>query len=271
MPQESIADASRPNAGRIYDYILGGSHNFEVDRQSAEMIRSLMPFAPKAMRLQRWCLSDLAVELTERRGYDVVIDFASGLPTNDHIHYMVPSGTTVIYSDYDPVTVEYANDILKGTPNVHYFLADARQPSELLKRPVVENILQGRRNVALIYWGVSAFLEDEEIAHAARELYDWSGEKSCWAFNAQAQGTGASADDPAVVKVRKIYEQMGTPFHPRSLDQFRELLRPWKPGPEDFVPFLEWHGLDQHQVEMTEEDLKAVGESGGGHGAYLIK
>ena len=44
----------------------------------------------KFVRLQRWALQDIAVELSEKRGYDVIIDFASGLPTMDHIHYKVP-------------------------------------------------------------------------------------------------------------------------------------------------------------------------------------
>ncbi len=34
MPKESIVDASVPSAGRMYDYYLGGHHNFEVDRQA---------------------------------------------------------------------------------------------------------------------------------------------------------------------------------------------------------------------------------------------
>ena len=36
MPSKSMSDASVPNAGRIYDYLLGGHHNFEVDRLAAE-------------------------------------------------------------------------------------------------------------------------------------------------------------------------------------------------------------------------------------------
>ena len=60
MAKESIVDASVPSAGRIYDYLLGGHHNFEVDRQAAEQILKLTPFIPKAMRLQRWCLQDIA-------------------------------------------------------------------------------------------------------------------------------------------------------------------------------------------------------------------
>ena len=131
MPQESIIDSSRPSAGRIYDYLLGGNHNFEVDRQAAERIRQIMPSLTKVMRLQRWCLQDLAVELTERRGFDVIIDFASGLPTNDHMHVVAPEGTIIIYSDYDPVVVEYAREILEGISNVYYFEAAPPPPQKI--------------------------------------------------------------------------------------------------------------------------------------------
>ena len=51
MPKESIVDASIPSAGRIYDYMLGGYHNFEVDRQVAEQLQTRLPFLPKIMRL----------------------------------------------------------------------------------------------------------------------------------------------------------------------------------------------------------------------------
>ena len=110
-------------------------------------------------------MQDIADELSVQRGYDVIIDFASGLPTNDHIHHKVSSNVTVIYSDYDPVVVEYAQEILKNDfPNVHYFHADARQPGELINRPDVQKILDGRRKVAMLYWGVSIFLNDAELA-----------------------------------------------------------------------------------------------------------
>ena len=53
MPQDNIVDASKPSPGRMYDYYLGGNHNFEVDRQAAEQVLKIMPFVPKASRLQR--------------------------------------------------------------------------------------------------------------------------------------------------------------------------------------------------------------------------
>ncbi len=267
MPQDSIIDTSKPSAGRIYDYILGGSHNFEVDRQAADQLVQLVPFMTKAIRLQRWTLQDLAVELTERRGFDVIIDFASGLPTNDHIHLVVPKGTTVIYSDFDPVVVEYAHEILAGTPNVYYFLADLRRPEELLNRPEVEGILKGRRNVSLVTWGISVFLTDEELAHIAHAFHHWAGPRTCWAFN--AQGADVNPNDPAVVKASKIYERTGSPAYVRPLQEYRRLLQPWHPDEIDFVPLLQWHGFDQS--ELGKEDVDVFGPLGGGFGAYLVK
>ena len=36
-------DIERPSAARIYDYYLGGSHNFAVDRQAAEQVVQAIP------------------------------------------------------------------------------------------------------------------------------------------------------------------------------------------------------------------------------------
>ncbi|MCA9961905.1 MAG: SAM-dependent methyltransferase [Anaerolineales bacterium] len=265
MSKESIIDDSKPNAGRMYDYYLGGNHNFEVDRQAAEQVIKLMPFAPKGARLQRWALQDIAVELTEKRGYDVIVDFASGLPTNDHIHQLVPEGTTVIYSDYDPVVVEYAYDILGDTPNVYFFEADAANPEALLSRPDVQKILGEKKKIGFVLWGVSAFLTDEAIARIARYTYEWAAPGSCLVFNAQG------ADLPqneTLDRTFQIYERLGAKFHKRSLTQFRDLLQPWSVD-QDFVSLLEWHGFDESELDT--EDLRMIGPLAGGYGAYLVK
>jgi hypothetical protein len=36
-------DLSRPSIARIYDYFLGGSHNFAVDRAMAEQALKVIP------------------------------------------------------------------------------------------------------------------------------------------------------------------------------------------------------------------------------------
>ncbi len=266
MSQDNIADPSKPSAGRVYDYYLGGSHNFEVDRQAAEQVLKLLPFVGKFARLQRWALQDIATELGERRGFDIIIDFASGLPTNDHIHFKVPDGTTVIYSDIDPVVVEYTHEILGNTPNVYFFHGDARKPEGLLNLPEVQKILEGRKKVAFVYWGVSALLPDEDIVHAMQYLYEWAEPGSCLVFNAQ----GADIpDSPLREQVKKIYEQMGTKTYNRTLKEYQDLLQPWKLDDKGFVSLFQWHGFEQS--DFANEDVESFGPMGGGYGAYLTK
>jgi hypothetical protein len=221
----------------------------------------------KLVRLQRWCLQDIARELTEVRGYDVIVDFASGLPTEDHLHTAVKPGTKVIYSDHDPVVVEYARELLGNTSDVYFFEAEVGHPEVLLNHPQVQEILRDRRDVALVCWGVAMFLTDEELTRAARTLYDWAGPESCWVF--QAQTADADPNDPAAVGGRKAYAQMGVPFNFRSLETYKELIRPWLHDGGGFTSLLEWHGFDQS--EMSVEDRRAVGPGGGGYGAYLVK
>ena len=265
MPEKTIADASVPNAGRIYDYLLGGHHNFEIDRQVGDKMKELMPFIPKQMRLARWCLQDLARTLTEERGFKIIMDFASGLPTMDHLHTAVAPGTTVIYSDHDPVCVEYGREILGDTPNTYYFEADARRPEELLARSEVREILGDNRHVAFVYWGVSMYLSDEDIAHAARTLYDWSDETSCLAFYISV----GPEESPGIVEAIELTRQLvGEERYLRPLEVFKELVRPWRPDELGYRTMEEWHGIE---VAMSEEDLKAFAAGGGGYGVYLVK
>ena len=120
MPEyASIADSSKPNTGRMYDFMLGGNHNFDVDRQATPQVLKQAPFLPKVHRLIRWFLGEAVRRLAADR-YTQFIDFASGLPTIDHIHQITPAGTKVICSDIDPVTVAYGQEILKDNPNARY-------------------------------------------------------------------------------------------------------------------------------------------------------
>jgi hypothetical protein len=264
MAEKTIVDASVPNTGRIYDYLLGGHHNFEIDRRAGDQIKEILPFLPKMTRLSRWCLQDVGRVLTQERGFDMIIDFASGLPTVDHMHTAVVPGTTVIYSDRDPVCVEYGLEILGDMPNVYYFQADCRWPEELLNRSEVQKILGDNRHVAFVYWGISMYLTDNDVAHAARVLYDWSDENSCLAFYVAM----FDPDDPSMAKVVEMNRQMGEELHFHPLETFKELVKPWQADALGYRAMDEWHGIE---VKMTEEDFKSFAAGGSGYGVYLVK
>ncbi|MCC7206531.1 MAG: SAM-dependent methyltransferase [Anaerolineae bacterium] len=263
MPAKTIVDASVPNAGRVYDYLLGGHHNFEIDRQAGDRVKALMPTLPKLMRLFRWCLQDIAHELTTVRGYDAIVDFASGLPTADHLHTNAAPDTTLIYSDRDPVCVEYGREILGLTPNIHYFQADCRYPKQFLGRPEIQALLKGKR-VAYVYWGISMYLSNDDIRVIANELYEVCDPDATLAFYIQP-GDDSSSTAADVVET---YRRMGETLYFHDQPEFAELIKPWVADSLGYRTMEAWHGVNS---PISTED--AVFFPGGttGIGVYLVK
>ena len=46
-------DVERPSVARVYDYYLGGSHNFAADRAFAERVLQVMPGTTTAAQANR--------------------------------------------------------------------------------------------------------------------------------------------------------------------------------------------------------------------------
>jgi len=241
----SIADASKPNAGRIYDFVLGGNHNFEVDRVTAQQILRMIPDYPQMARLVRWFLGE-AVRRVAEEGYRNFVDFASGLPTVDHIHQVTPPGTRVIYSDVDPVTVAYGQEIIKELPNVRYVVCDAAKPESILASPLPGQLFGRDRRVVFGLNGVAFFLRDDQIAHTMKTLYEWAEKGSrLYICDSDQEATRVPREQ------MEIWERMGQPFYFRSTRRLQELVAPWGVG-QGFKPMGEWLG-----VSMRPEDKKS--------------
>ena len=258
----SIADASRPNAGRIYDYLLGGNHNFEIDRQAAEQLLAIAPEFRPVARLIRWFLGEAVRRLVDR-GHRSFLDFASGLPTVDHIHQIAPKGTKVIYSDLDPVTVAYAQELIKDVPGVAFVECDIKEPEKLLGSEVVSKIFGNEKKIAIGMNGIAWFLTDESIEHTLATLYDWA-----------ARGTRLFISDvdtkritEATEKVFTFYQKVGQPVHARSQERLEELIGKWRLDENGFRPLNEW--LDIAKIPDFDKYAKTMG--GFFIGGILIK
>jgi SAM-dependent methyltransferase len=240
----SIADASRPNAGRIYDYLLGGSHNFEIDRIAAKQLMSQSPDMPKWVRLVRWFLGEAVRRLLEE-GFTKFVDFASGLPTVDHIHQIAPKGTVVVYSDLDPVTVAYGQEIVKNLPGVTFVFADAGEPEKLLKLEVVQKLIGKERKVAIGFNGIAFFLPDEKIAHAMQVLYDWAEPGSKLFFcDIEIQVASEMAD-----QTDEFYAKLNQPVFRRTRSKLIELLGRWRVCDPGMQPLQQWLPIDKTKME----------------------
>jgi hypothetical protein len=256
----NISDAAHPNAGRIYDYLLGGNHNFEIDRQSADQLLAIVPQAKQLVRVIRWFLGEAVYRLLDE-GYTRFIDFASGLPTEDHIHQIAPKGTKVIYSDIDPVTVAYAQEIIKDQPDVRYFECDVRTPEKLLSLSNVENLIGRDRKVALGLNGIAWFITDEELERCLNVLYDWADTGTKLFISV---GDFSLSQDSELAKGSfSFYEKVGQPVFHRDEQTCMKLIGKWKLEEPGFIPLEDWIGIEELKKRTEEENLQPVNLLGG--------
>jgi O-methyltransferase involved in polyketide biosynthesis len=248
-------DTARPNAGRIYDYLLGGHHNFESDRLAAEQLAQLAPQIPKWMRLNRWFLN-YAVDELASANFNDYIDLATGLPTQGYIHERVPATARIIYNDIDPTTVEYARQVLTGWSNIHYAEADIRQIDQILER--ASSFFGPSRRVGICMVGVAYFIEDEAVAHVLRRLYEWAAPGSRLAISYISVETPVDGTD----SVMQMYRRIGTPLYPRTLQQIERLTAPWQPcgpGLRKLATYIEEAHAIPIQVEQSAPGESMVG------------
>ena len=82
-------DATRPSTARLYDYYLGGTNNFEVDRQAADQVRGRCPSWPTRPGPTARSISRAAAWMAADQGIRQFIDIGSGLPTQNNTHEVV--------------------------------------------------------------------------------------------------------------------------------------------------------------------------------------
>lgn len=168
-------DISVPSVSRIYDYYLGGSHNFEVDREAARRAMEFMPGLPKIMKANR-AFMRRAVEFALDNGVTQFLDIGSGIPTYGNVHEVAKAAdpdSRVLYVDHDPVAVAHSQAVLAGHEQAAVINADLRKPRQILDSPEAGRLLDLDRPVALLLVAVLHFLEDADEPHrAVAELRD---------------------------------------------------------------------------------------------------
>lgn len=224
MTSDITIDTTRPNSARIYDYFLGGTHNYPVDQAAAQALEQAVPLAGSTARLYRLFLQR-AVEQLANAGFTCYLDLATGLPTQGYIHERVPDSTKIIYNDIDPGTVAYARDILGDRTNVLVMHSDLRNIDPILTE--AERFFEGQRRVGMFLVNVSYFIADEPLGHVFRQLYAWAAPGSQLAvsgFAARIDSDGQESMDQSV----KFYQSVGTPIYPRTEEQLLALAAPWQ-------------------------------------------
>jgi S-adenosyl methyltransferase len=156
-------DVGRASQARAYDYLLGGSHNFAVDREIARQAIALMPDVAMQAQANRAFLHR-AVRFLIDQGVDQFLDIGSGIPTVGNVHEVaqrsVP-GARVVYVDTDPVAVAHSHQILRGNATALAIEDDLRRADLILDHPDLRRLLDLERPVALLMLAILHAIPDE--------------------------------------------------------------------------------------------------------------
>jgi S-adenosyl methyltransferase len=136
--QAPLVDASRPDAPRVYNYLLGGKDNYAADRALAEQLESQAGGHASVRELARvnrsfvlravqWSASMLAI--------GQFLDLGCGLPSVPSVHDAARDGhegARVVYVDRDPMVISHAAALMAGT-GLAAIRADVADPARVLE------------------------------------------------------------------------------------------------------------------------------------------
>ncbi|MPY36253.1 SAM-dependent methyltransferase [Streptomyces adustus] len=157
-------DTSRPHPARIYDYLLGGKDNYEVDAQAGERLAAAAPEVRIGLRANRAFLRR-AVRHVVGSGVRQILDIGTGLPTSPNVHEIaqeVAPDVRVAYVDNDPIVKAHGDALLSRSGSTSIVLADLRDPRAVVDHPDVRRVIDLDEPVALLLVAVVHFLTDAE-------------------------------------------------------------------------------------------------------------
>jgi SAM-dependent methyltransferase len=157
-------DVNQPSIARVWDWFLGGAHNFAVDREVGEKMLKAMPEGPQMARTNRMFLRR-AVRFCVAAGVTQFLDIGSGIPTAGNVHEIAQQANPrcrVVYADLDPVAVAHTRRMLAGDPRYSVLQADLREPERILAAPELRDTLDLDQPVALLMIAVLHFVHDSD-------------------------------------------------------------------------------------------------------------
>jgi S-adenosyl methyltransferase len=176
-PDDSLIDHGAAQAARVYDYLLGGVDNFEVDRKIAERIYSSAGGVERArlrVRANRRFLGRAVSYLAGEAGIRQFLDLGTGIPNADNVHDVAQAtapDARIVYVDNDPVVLAHAHTLRNSSPlgSTTFVYGDLRDHERILREAA--ETLDFCEPVAVVMVGVLHHFRDDEHPEAIVRHY----------------------------------------------------------------------------------------------------
>lgn len=222
LPQQDDL-AERPSPARMYDYYLGGHHNFAIDREAAETIRSVYRDLFLAARANRAFLRRVVTFLSQQ-GIDQFLDLGSGIPTLGNTHEIAHTfnpAARVLYVDNDPIAVAHGQAILRHE-TTKMIQADLRQIDTLLSNPVLRQHLDFTRPIGVLLVAVLHSMPDDNTVNTIVQTVRRAVVPG--SYIAITHGTVQHAPAEAIAQIERTYARSTNPMRLRSYSEINQIF-----------------------------------------------
>lgn len=217
-------DPGKASVARMYDAMLGGEHNFAIDREAVAAFTAIDPQVRTLARANRAFLGR-AVRFLVDAGVRQFIDLGSGIPTQGNVHEVAQAGAPgakVVYVDNDPVAVAHSEALLAENADATIVSADIRRPAEILSSPRVRKLIDFEQPVAVLMITILHFISREENPAGIVAAFRDALPDGSWL--ALTHATDEDRPDTAAA-VGQLYRDRATsPVTARSHDEIKSLF-----------------------------------------------
>jgi SAM-dependent methyltransferase len=252
-------DIDQPSIARIYDYMLGGFHNFAVDRAVGDRSVQLIPEARAVAQANRAFLAR-AVRSCVDAGVTQFLDIGSGIPTVGNVHEIAQQASDkarVVYVDIDPVAVAHSKAILAGDERTTAVQGVLGHPERLLAHPDLRRILDLRQPVALMMVFLLHFVPDSDDPAGIIERFRRGLAPGSYLII--STGAKDALRHRRIGEARELYEKAVARLVPRTRDEVAALFGRFEPVEPGVVAIGDWRPDPGDQVSATDVPFAYAG------------
>lgn len=246
-------DAETVSGARVYDYLLGGTDNYAIDRVAADQVEGMLPGTKAMARNSRRFLERVVRYLADERGIRQFIDNGSGLPTADNVHQIaqrLAPDSRVIYVDSDPTVVRHQKvRALAENQNAAFVLSDARDVQHILGHQQTRRLIDFGKPAALFYFMLLHFIPDQsDPGGMIRGVMDRLAPGSCLAVSHVVADEAEVRQQMTEVSLANTRGNFG---RIRSRDEVRAFFDGLEPVDPGLTDIRQWRpdGSDEEQAD----------------------
>ena len=154
----------------------------------------------------------------------------------------------MLYTDYDPVTVAYGQQIIGDTPNVRYIQANLTDTATILQ--AAETHFGDQRRIAICFVGSTYFFDKPTLRSIMDRLFAWCAPGAQMALSFLAGDVQTFAHSQFAAN----YARMNAAVHPLETGEISEVLGAWRIVEPGLLPLSAWNEVDNWRDEPGIED-----------------